>query len=366
MTISPAASIAPRPGILDIQPYVPGPDGSNGKKAVYKLSANESALGPSPTAVDAMRAAAGDAHLYPDGGANRLRQAIADVYGLDPERIVCGAGSDELLQLLARAYLGPEDVAVQTRHGFLVYSIAAKACGARVAFVDEKSLTADVDALLDAVDDDVRIVFLANPNNPTGTVISDAEVRRLREGMPPDVLLVLDAAYAEYIDDADYGDPAQLVEDFTNVVMTRTFSKIYGLGGLRLGWAYCPAHVADVLNRIRGPFNVSAAAIAAGVAAMVDQDFVHRNRTHNTTERRRLEQQLGRLGVESTPSAANFILVKMQTAEEVAKLVGFLAERSVMVRSVAAYGLPEYFRVSIGAREANDAFLAALDAYLNK
>ncbi|MEO1014047.1 MAG: histidinol-phosphate transaminase [Pseudomonadota bacterium] len=360
------AVLKPRPGVMEIEPYVPGADKGPGGRPAHKLSANESALGASPKAVEAFRAAGASLHLYPDGAASALRDTIADVHGLDATRIVCGAGSDEILQLLARAYLGPDDSIVQTRHGFLVYSLAATACGAKTLMAPELRLTANVDQLLAAVDDATRIVFLANPNNPTGTYISDAEVRRLREALREDILLVVDCAYAEYMDASDYGDPARLVDDFDNIVMTRTFSKIYGLGGLRLGWGYCPAPVADALNRIRGPFNVSAAAIAAGVAAVRDQDFVARNRTHNASERGRLEQRLGGLGCEFVPSAANFILLRPppESGRTATDAIAFLAERGVIVRGVAAYGLPDWFRVSIGSTEANDAFLSAISDFI--
>ncbi|MEM9262829.1 MAG: histidinol-phosphate transaminase, partial [Pseudomonadota bacterium] len=275
----------PRPGILDIKPYVPGRSGAAHSGPIYKLSANESALGASPKARAAFEETAHTLSVYPDGDAALLRSAIAQTYGLDADQIVCGAGSDEILQLLAKAFLGPDDTIVQSEHGFLVYSLAALACGAQTIKAPETRLTASVDALVDAVDDTTRIVFLANPNNPTGTCLPDAEVRRLRDLLPDSILLVVDCAYAEYLNDDAYGDPASLVHDYQNVVMTRTFSKIYGLGGLRLGWGYCPPHIADVLNRIRGPFNVSAPAIAAGVAAVRDQAFVAQNRAHNAEER---------------------------------------------------------------------------------
>ena len=224
----------PRPGILDIAPYVPGSSSAPGVAKIHKLSSNESALGASPKAIEAYKAASGQLHLYPDGSATLLREKIGALHGLDPARIICGAGSDEILQLLTRAYVGPGDNIVQSDHGFLVYALAAKSCGAEVRFAPEKNLTTDVDAMLEAVDEATRIVFVANPNNPTGTYIPDAEIRRLREYLPADVLLVIDSAYAEYMDSADYAAGEALVDENDNVVMTRTFSKIYGLGGVRL------------------------------------------------------------------------------------------------------------------------------------
>lgn len=361
-----AAAPRPRPGIMDIKPYVPGSEPERAVGDVYKLSANESALGASPRAIEALAQAARAAHLYPDGSATALREALGALHSLDPARIICGAGSDELLQLLPRAYAGPGDTVVQSAHGFLVYAIASKACGAQVRFAPEKNLTADVDALLEAVDETTRLVFLANPNNPTGTYLAEAELRRLREALREDIILVIDAAYAEYIDAPDYSDGAQMVDECPNVVMTRTFSKIYGLGGLRLGWGYFPEDIADVINRIRGPFNVSASAIAAGVAALADQDFVARNRAHNARERAFLTQQLGGMGLEAHPSAGNFLLVRFPdmpghaSGSAAGAIHDFLFERGVAVRRVGAYGLPDYLRISIGSEAANRRLIALL------
>lgn len=345
----------PRPGIMGITPYKPGGSSAPGAAKIYKLSSNESALGPSPRAIEAFEIAARNLHLYPDGSAAKLRETLGAIHGLDPARIVCGAGSDELLQLLAKAYLGEGDNIVQTEHGFLVYALAAKACGAEPRFAKEKNLTADVDEILACVDERTRIVFLANPNNPTGTYIPDSEVRRLRNDLRDDILLVIDAAYAEYLTATDYADGSALADAHDNVVMTRTFSKIFGLGGLRLGWCYCPAPVADVLNRIRGPFNVSAPAIAAGVAAVNDHSFVEQNRAFNEEEKKFLEQQFGGMGLEFTPSAGNFILVKFPDEPGVCAgdVQGFLQAGGVIVREMGAYRLSNYLRISIGEKDGN-------------
>ena len=360
------AAPRPRPGILEIAPYVPGSAGPGGPGKVHKLSSNESALGASPDAVAAYVAAGEKLHLYPDGSARALREKIAEVCGLDAARVVCGAGSDEILQLLTRAYAGPGDNIVQSAHGFLVYALAAKSCGAEVRFAPERDLTADVDALLGAVDHATRIVFIANPNNPTGSYLPDSEIRRLHEGLPGDVLLVIDAAYAEYMEEPDYADGAALVDEAENVVMTRTFSKIYGLGGVRLGYGYCPPAIADVLNRIRGPFNVNAPAIEAGVAALADQDFVSRNRAHNREERARMSQQFARLGLAYKESFGNFVLVRFPEApgRTAAEARAFLAKRGVMVREMGAYRLADWLRISVGPRESNDALLEGLEAFL--
>ena len=345
----------PRPGILDIAPYVPGASKAAGAAKVYKLSSNESALGASDKAVEAYRNCATSLHHYPDGGATALREKIGDVFGLDPARVVCGTGSDELLQLLCRAYVGEGDNVIQSQYGFLVYAIATKSCGGEIRFAPEEKYVTDVDAILKLVDDKTRIVFIANPNNPTGTYIPDTEVRRLRAGLRDDILLVLDAAYAEYMDAPDYDAGGALVDEFDNVVMTRTFSKIYGLAALRLGWAYCSASVADILNRIRGPFNVTSGAIAAGVAALDDEAFVERNRAHNRAERDYLVQQLGGLGLSFLPSVGNFLLVKFPAEEGLNSkaVLAHLRAGGVIVREMEAYGLPEFLRISIGATEAN-------------
>ncbi|WP_425410848.1 histidinol-phosphate transaminase [Hyphococcus sp.] len=354
---------APRPGIMDIKPYVAGSSTAPGAKKIYKLSSNESALGMSEKARAAYEEAAASLHLYPDGGASALREKIGEIHGLDPSQIVCGAGSDELLQLLTKAYAGEGDNIIQSDHGFLVYKLAALSCGADARFAPEKNLKADVDAMLDLVDERTRIVFLANPNNPTGTYLPESELRRLREELRDDVLLVIDAAYAEYMEEKDYSAGEQLVDMFENVVMTRTFSKIYGLAALRLGWAYCPAAITDVLNRIRGPFNVTAPAQAAGLAAAEDQAFVEKNRAHNREERDYLQQQLGGMGLEYVPTYGNFILVKFlsETGRDAECVRAYLKEGGVIVREMHAYKLDEYLRVTIGPRDANRKFIELLN-----
>src|SRR5215475_4069768 len=254
----------PRPGVLKIDPYVPGKSSAPGVARVFKLSSNETPLGPSPQAIAAYHAAAAHLHDYPDGSATALRGAIGRAFGLDPNRIVCGAGSDDLLNLLADAYLRDGDEAIHTTHGFLVYPIATLGSGAKPIVAPEKNHTADVDAILGKVSPRTKVVFLANPNNPTGTYLPFDEVKRLHKGLPARVLLVLDAAYAEYVRRNDYESGIELVATSENVVMCRTFSKVHGLAAIRLGWMYGPAHVVEAINRIRGPFNVNSAAIAAG------------------------------------------------------------------------------------------------------
>lgn len=355
----------PRPGILDIAPYVPGSaKAAPGVLRAYKLSSNESALGASPKAIEAFRREADQLFLYPNGAATALREKIAAKERLDAARIVCGAGSDELLQLLCRAYVGPGDNVVQTQYGFLVYALATKICGGEIRFAKERRYTADIDAILDCVNEKTRIVFLANPNNPTGTYIPDAEVRRLRAALRDDVLLVLDAAYAEYMEEADYAAGAALVDESDNVAMVRTFSKIYGLAALRVGWGYFPAAIADVVNRVRGPFNVATPAIAAAIAALDDDDFVRRNRDFNRAERARLADALRGMGLTFPDGYGNFLLVKFPNdpGKTAAEIQEYLRANGVNVREMNAYKLGDHLRISVGAAEANRRLVELLAA----
>lgn len=345
----------PRPGIMEIKPYKPGSSAAPGAAEIFKLSSNESALGASPKALAAFETAKEKLFLYPDGASTALREKIAAVHGLDAARIVCGAGSDEILQVLTRCYAGEGDNIVQSDHGFLVYALAALSCGAEPRYAAEKNLTADVDSILARVDDRTRIVFIANPNNPTGTYAPFSEIRRLRENLREDVILVLDAAYAEYMEAPDYDAGESLVDEYSNVVVTRTFSKIYGLAGLRLGWGYCPAAIADVLNRVRGPFNVTLPAQVAGIAALEDQEFVKRNRDFNREERDVLQQQLGGMGLDFVPSHGNFVLVKFpdEPGKTAAEIRDHLTRGGVIVREMDPYGLGQYLRITVGPQRAN-------------
>jgi len=358
----------PRPGVLDIDPYVPGKSSAPGVARVFKLSSNETPLGPSPKALAAYRAVADHLQDYPDGAATVLREAIGRAFGLDPNRIVCGAGSDDLLNLLADAYLRDGDEAIYTTHGFLVYPIATLGSGAKPIVAPEKNYTADVDNILGKVTERTKVVFIANPNNPTGTYVPFDEVKRLQKGLPPQVLLVLDAAYAEYVRRNDYEAGIELVATSENVVMCRTFSKIYGLAAIRLGWMYGPAHVVEAINRIRGPFNVNSAAIAAGVAAIGDAAHVETARLHNDKWLAWLTQEIGKLGLEVTPSIANFVLIhfpktKGKTAEEAD---AFLTKRGLILRRVKSYHLPNALRMTVGSEEANRLVVTALAEFLGK
>jgi histidinol-phosphate aminotransferase len=358
----------PRPGVLAIDPYVPGRSAAPGLERVFKLSSNETPLGPSPKAVAAYRALADQLQDYPDGAASALREAIGQAYGLDPDRIVCGSGSDDLLNLLADAYLRDGDEAVHTTHAFLVYPIATLGSGAKPVVAAEKDFTADVDAMLAAVSERTRVVFLANPNNPTGTYVPFDEVKRLHRGLPPHVLLVLDAAYAEYVRRNDYEAGIELVATSENVVMLRTFSKVYGLAALRLGWLYGPAHVVDAINRIRGPFNVNAAAMAAGIAAISDTAHVDAGRAHNEKWLAWLTIELRKLGLEVTPSVANFVLIHFPSARgrSAEDADAFLTRRGLILRRVSAYRLPNALRMTVGTEEANRLVISALAEFLDR
>jgi histidinol-phosphate aminotransferase len=357
----------PRPGVLDIDAYVPGKSSAPGVARIFKLSSNETPLGASPQAIAAYREVAGHLEDYPDGAATNLREAIGRAFGLDPDRIVCGAGSDDLLNLLARAYLGDGDEAIHTTHGFLVYPIATLGTGAKPVVAPETAYTADVDAILARVTPRTKMVFLANPNNPTGTYVPFDEVKRLHAGLPAHVLLVIDAAYAEYVRRNDYEAGIELVATSENVVMCRTFSKIYGLAALRLGWLYGPAHIVDALNRIRGPFNVNAPAIAAGIAAIEDMAHVETARAHNTRWLAWLTEEIGKLGLDVTPSVANFVLIHFpdQKGRSAKEADAYLTARGLILRQVGAYKLPNALRMTVGTEEANRLVVQSLAEFMN-
>ena len=358
----------PRKGVLEIDAYVPGKSSAPGVAKVFKLSSNETPLGPSPKAIAAYNAVGRHLEDYPDGSASDLRDAIGRVFGLDPARIVCGAGSDDLLNLLARAYLADGDEAIHTTHGFLVYPIATLGTGATPVVAPEKDYTASVDEILKRVTPKTKMVFLANPNNPTGTYLPFDEVKRLHRGLPLHALFVVDAAYAEYVSHNDYESGIELVATSENVVMTRTFSKIHGLAALRLGWMYGPAHVIDAINRIRGPFNVNGAAIAAGIAAIEDAAHQERSREHNTEWLAWLTEEIAKLGLHVTPSAANFVLIHFPQSKgrTAADANAFLMKRGLILRQVGAYKLPHALRMSVGTEEANRLVVKALAEFLGK
>ncbi len=358
----------PRPGILEITPYVGGKAAVDGGRPAVKLSSNENALGASPKAIEAFRAAAANIHRYPDGACVRLRRALGRRYNIDPEQIVCGAGSDELITLLVRGYVGPGDEVLMSEHGFLMYRLAALAAGAHVVAAPERELRADVDALLARLTSRSRILFLANPNNPTGSYLPASELARLRAGLPEDVLLVIDSAYAEFVTAEDYTSGLELAQRHDNVVVTRTFSKIHGLAALRLGWMYADPAVIDVINRIRGPFNVSQPAQDAGLAAIEDVAHEQRSREHNTFWLAWLKREIEALGLVVHPSVANFLLVDFprQPGRDAAAADAFLEAAGVIPRRMEAYGLPDSLRFTVGTAEENRRLVQVLRDFVER
>ncbi|TDH59063.1 histidinol-phosphate transaminase [Dankookia rubra] len=357
-------ALMPRPSILSIEPYVGGESKIPGVNRIVKLSSNEGAFGVPPGVQDAYAKLATELHRYPDGGATALREAIGARFGLDPARIVCGNGSDELIGALILSYGGEGTELVMSAHGFVMYDIAGRYAGCQVIKVPERNLTADVDAMLAAVGPRTRLMFLANPNNPTGSILPASEVERLRAGLREDVLLVLDSAYAEYVTRPDYDPGTALVEAGTNTVMTRTFSKVFGLGGVRLGWCYAPPHVADILNRVRGPFNVNAPAMVAGIAALAEPGWVEKSVAHNDEWRTKVSDGLRALGLTVHPSEGNFILADFGTAERARDADAALKVRGLIVRAMGAYSLPQCLRITIGNAEECGMVLDALGAFL--
>lgn len=360
------ASPRPRPGILEIKPYVGGKASADSVQRTIKLSANESAIGPSPKAVAAIQAALAEGHRYPDGGADLLRDAIGERFGLDPTMLVCGSGSDELISYLTMAFAGPGDEVLYSEHGFLMYKLSALAAGATPVAAPETDLRTSVDALLERVTTRTKLVFIANPNNPTGSYLTSDELERLHAGLPDDVVLVIDAAYAEYVQREDYGNGQDLVARAENVVMTRTFSKLFGLAALRLGWAYASPLIIDILQRVRGPFNVNALAQTAGIAALKDLDHQEQSVRHNDHWLPRLTQAISGLGLTVHPSIANFLLIEFdRTGTKTAVAASaYLEQDGVVVRPMAAYGLPHCLRLSIGSEEENAVVLASLERFM--
>jgi len=365
MTIRPPSVPAPKPYILGIHAYVPGKATSSDGRKLVKLSANENPLGTSKVALAALEQARGEAASYPDPDARELRRSIAQLHGLDIDRIVCGTGSDELLNLAAQGFAGQGDEVLFSRHSFAVYEIAARRCGATIVEVPDRDFTADIDAMLAAVTERTRVVFLANPNNPTGTWIAPAEVERLHEGLRSDILLVLDEAYAEYLHPAHQQVGFELAARHENVLVTRTFSKIYGLAAERIGWATGAPALIDVLNRIRGPFNVTSSGQNAAISALGDQQFVLDSRAHNTAERARFVEAvaaLGNHGLSAVPSEANFVLVRFDGEVKAPAALNALAEAGYAVRHLPGQGLDDALRITIGT----SADMAIVTATLRK
>lgn len=338
--------IQPQPGIMDIELYVGGKSHVEGVSNTVKLSSNENPWGASEKAKQAYRAVAGSLHMYPSSDHAELRAAIAQVHGVDAEQVICSNGSDELISFLCQAYAGPGDEVLFTEHGFLMYKLCAQAAGATPVEAPENERRTDVDALLAAATENTKLVFIANPNNPTGTMISEDEIARLADGLPEQALLVLDGAYAEFVEDFD--GHAKLVEERDNVFMTRTFSKIYGLGALRMGWGYGPAEIVNTLHRMRGPFNVNAGALAAAEAAVRDVDYTEKCRVLNAEWRDFMKEQLEALDIACDASEGNFVLARFACEADATAADTGLAEAGFIVRSVKSYGLGECLRITVG------------------
>ena len=352
----------PQPGIARIAPYVPGrSDTPTGVKLV-KLSANESPLGPSPKAVEAYRAMAERMHIYPEGSSRELRTALAEVHSLNADQIVCGFGSDDILHLLAQVYLGEGDEAVMSQYGFNVYPIITRGASAEIVMAPETDYRADADKLLAAVTEKTKVVFLANPNNPTGTYLAKTEVERLHRGLRPDILFVLDSAYAEYVTATDYSVGIDLVDRAQNVVMVRTFSKM-GIAGERVGWMYGPDHVVDAVNRIRGPFNVSLSGQAAAAAAARDVEFTTKLREHNAMWRAWITAALSGNAIRVPASQGNFVLALFEDVATAKAAFAALRDKGLLVREMHGYGIPEGLRISIGLEADMRAVVEVLKAF---
>lgn len=359
-------SPTPRPEILTIHPYVGGESTLPGVNRTIKLSSNEGAFGVPPGAQKAIQDAVTEVFRYPDGGADALRAALGKRWGLNPERIVCGAGSDDLLYQFCLSYGGPGRDIIMSEHGFSIYYIAGTYAGSRVIKVPERNLRVDVDAMLAAVSPATRLMFIANPNNPTGSMLTQQEMERLRRGLPEHVLLVIDSAYAEYVTAPDYDPGIKLVDATDNTVMTRTFSKVFGLGGMRIGWCYAPPAVVDVLNRVRGPFNVSVAAQAAAIAALQEPGWVEMSAAHNAEWRPKLAAGLQAAGITVWPSEGNFVLADFGTTERANAADAFVRGRGVIVRKVAGYGLPHCLRITVGTAEEIGLVIDAFAAFMQQ
>jgi histidinol-phosphate aminotransferase len=356
-------TISPKPGVLDIGVYVPGRSEAPCAARTFKLSSNESPFGPSPKAIAAYESAEPALGVYPEGTSRILRESIAAHFKVPADCIVCGNGSDEILHLIANCYVRPGDEVIFSEHSFSLYKIATLENSATPVEVPERNLVFDVDATLKRANERTRVVFIANPNNPTGTYVTASEVRRLHAGLPKTTVLVIDAAYAEYVRKSDYEAGIELVRSSDNVIMTRTFSKAYGLAGIRIGWGYCPKEIADVLNRVRAPFNVNIAAQKAAVAALADQPFVEKVIKHNDTWRAWLTSEIRKLsnaGIRVDDSVGNFLLVHFADAKGAQEADRFLMSRGIILRGCGSYGLPQCLRLTVGSEEANRAALSAL------
>ena len=356
--------IAPLPHIAKTKPYVPGGKLKTAPETAVMLASNENPFGPSPKAVAAMQAVATGVHVYPDPDYGAVREAIAGAVGIgDASRIVLGAGSDEIIHLLTQCYAGPGDEVLFTEHAFSMYRVSATGHGATPVTAPETNLTAGVNAILGAVSERTKLLFLANPNNPTGTMLSVGELKTIQDTLPAHVLFVIDGAYAEYVGPEYEAEIRDLVDRKPNTVMMRTFSKIHGLAAVRLGWGYLPDAIAATYQRIRGPFNVSAFAAAGGAASIADTEFLESSRAHNTEWRAKMIAALNAMGLQTPEAHANFVLPDFASEARAADAHQFLKDREILVRAVGGYGLPTRLRISVGSAEDNETLLSALNDF---
>ncbi len=357
----------PRAEILKISPYVQGKSALSGQADPIKLSSNESSFGPSPLAIEAYNSAGTSLHRYPDGSQLELREAIASVHGLDVDKIICGNGSDELLDLIYRSYLSSDDEIILSTNHFVMCALYAKIQGANVVLAAEKNYVTQVDDLLAKVSDKTRMVVLANPNNPTGTYLNSEQIRDIHSALPPDVLFIIDGAYAEYVTQSDYDNGTELVDKFENVIVTRTFSKIYGLSALRIGWAFCPTSIIDILQRIRSPFNANSPAMTAAIEAVKDTDFINKVRLHTAEWQLRIEKELTELGITVIPSATNFYLLNFADCEgkSAKDAASFLEAEGIIPRAVNTGASEDVLRITVGLESENEAVINCLKKYMS-
>ncbi|MCQ2913914.1 MAG: histidinol-phosphate transaminase [Alphaproteobacteria bacterium] len=353
--------------IMEISPYVGGTSKLPGFDKVVKLSSNEGAFGVNPNVVEAIRSHAELMFRYPDGSSQELREAIAKVHNLDKDKILCGTGSDNVIDIICEAFSKDGDDVIMTQYGFSMYRVCAKGNGANVIEVPEKNYTVDLDAVLSAITNKTKIIFITNPGNPTGTYLPKKDLYDFCKKVPSNILIVLDSAYAEYVPCEDYTAGAEFVEEFNNVIMLRTFSKIYALGGLRIGWSYASKEIIDVFNRIRAPFNVNTMAQYAGVVAMQDREFVKKCFEHNKKWQKKFPEELSKIGLNCTPTVANFVLVHFpKTGKTSEKCDEFLKQHGYIVRRVLAYGLKDELRITIGNEEEMTTLVSLLKEFMEK
>ena len=356
----------PNSHLSDLKSYKGGESKLSGIDTIFKLSSNENPFGPSKLVIESYNEAINDITVYPDPSNNELIKKLSDFYSLNFERIVCGCGSDELLHLLARAYLSGNDEAIVSENCFAVYPLAIKASGARVVRAREINFETQINSILDLVNNATKMVFLANPNNPTGSIIPYEDILELQKKLPSNILLVLDEAYAEYVKGENYKNYFDLVDNNHNVVVTRTFSKVYGLAGLRVGWAYCPPEVVEILNRLRIPFSVNSSAQRVAIAALDDQNHVTKSVRHNALWLSKMEEELKSLGFSVFPSNCNFLLIEVTSdlgfnANDVYE---FLCSEGIIVRQMNEYNLPNYLRITIGTEKANKLIISSLSEFM--